>query len=383
MAAKKKFVLATTLEGLLAQRAGPDNAANHAAISSAIAAARKTQAAAPTPAAAPAPADTPAAAANPVTSTINPVAPGLNPQDNDVLTRLKGILGVGEQFGRGIADEFYKNGSLGRVGETLTPEEQASLDQAKQLSLHAGEQSQETRDLISGQKTILSNAQNLSPEEQEALGVARGNLQGLDAPEMQALREQSHQEINRIAQGQARELAKVQARNQVFGTSAAAQSRLLGQDTVHAGRDLERDLLVKNIDVKQAASNAFTNLVTNTQNSKDTRTNAASNTLANTELTDEGQRKNAQNAATAQQGTLSTSLGDRLRALQQFNLNQAAAEKAGQVGSIFGGIGTITDQRGLLAGEDFTNKQYSDSQAVQDKILQLIKESLSQQKATL
>lgn len=320
---------------------------------------------------------------SPLTDTIDPNTPGLSTDDAGIIARMKALLGIGEEFGRGIANEFYSDGSLGRVKEELTPDEVASLEAVKRFAAEAGVQSQDIDALINSQRGILDSAQQYSTLEDEALGKAREALLGMSAPEMQGLRSQARDNIEGQAQQLARQMAKSQARNQVFGASALAQNRLLGQDKIRATRDLERDLLVKDIDIKAAARNQFTNLVSQTEGQRASRTNAASGQLSNTLLTDENQRKSAQNAANANYSATSASLGDRLRQLQEYNLGQAAAEKAGQVGSIFGGIGTITDQRGLLAGEEFANQQLAESQNIQEAIMQLIKDSLKKQTAAL
>lgn len=321
----------------------------------------------------------------PVGSVVDNVGTGgvANPDDAAAIQRALDIIGVGEDFGRNIGEEFYADGSLGRVAETLTPEEQNALNLVKDFAGTAGNQSQQAADLIAKQQGILDNAQQLSPLELEALGISREALQGLSAPQLEALRSQARANITGTYQSNARQLAKAQANNQVFGASATAQNRLNNQDRVRETRNLERDLLIKDIDIKQQARNDFTNLVTQTENARAGRTNAASGQLSNTITTDEATRKTAQNNANQNYAATSTSLGDRLRQLQEFNLGQSAAEKAGQVGSIFGGIGAISNQRGLLAGEDFANKQFLESQEVQDKIFQIVQDALKKGNSSL
>lgn len=320
---------------------------------------------------------------SPVTDTINPGTPGLTPEDTSAIERTKAIMGIGETFGRKLADEFYSDGSLGRMEEALTPEELASLDQIKQFAGTVGNQTQQTADLVNTQQGILQNAQELSPLEMEALGVSRDALQGLSAPQLEALRSQARANITGAFQSSARQLAKAQASNQVTGAAATAQNRLLGQDRVRETRNLERDLLVKDIDIKAAARKDFTDLVSQTESSRAGRTNAASGQLSNTILGDENNRNTAKNTANANYAATSTTLGDRLRQLKEYNINQAAAEKAGQLGSIFGGIGTITDQRGLLAGEDFANKQFLESKDVQERIFQIVQDAMKKSKGEL
>ena len=302
-----------------------------------------------------------------------------NTSDVDAINRAKEIIGVGEQYGRGIASEFYADGSLGRQAATLTPEEKQALTQAQQFSQTAGVQTDAVKALLGQQQGILTNAQQLSPLELEALGVARSSLSGLDAPEMEALRSQARQNIVGQQQAGIRDLAKSQARNQVFGSAATAQRNLFNQAGVRETRNLERDLLVSNIGIKQAAQNAFTGLVTNTEANKAGRTNAASGQLANTTLSDESNRGQLQLGANNSLGSIATNTGNSLRGIEQFNLGQAAAEKAGQVGSIFGGIGTITGQRGLIAGENFSQDQFDLSKVTGEQLMKILQDSLKKQ----
>ncbi len=299
-----------------------------------------------------------------------------NTTDADAINRLKAIMQIGETYGRNIANEFYPTGSLGRIAETNSPEELAALAKIKEFAATAGLQSDAVRNLLAQQQGILSNAQQLSPLELEALGIARKALPGLEAPEMEALRSAARQNIQGQMQAGLRDLAKAQARNQVFGGAATAQRNLFQQAGVREGRNLERDLLVKNIDIKQAAQNAFTNLATNTEANRANRTNAASGQLSGTTLADEDARRQAQGSANATYAGTASNLANSLNNLRQFNLNQAAAEKAGQVGSIFSGMGAISEGRGLLAGEDFANQQYKDAQALIPQLLKIYQDSL-------
>ena len=318
---------------------------------------------------------------SPITSPLDPNAAKAL-EDKRALERAKAILEQGEQFGRRIGDEFYKEGSLGRIAEVITPGEQAALDYQKQLAETAGLQSPEARAILSQQQDMLNEARMYSPIEQEAMAAARQGLLGIDAPAIQAMRSQGKEQINREVMGQARELARAQARGQVFGASATAQNKLLGQDAVRAGRGLERDLIVANIDATQKARDSFANLTTNTEASRAGRTNNASQNFTNATFADEDARRKAKLDATSSLGNLSTSLGDRTRQLKQFNLDQAAAEKAGQIGSIFGGMGTVTDQRGLFAGEEYAKLQFEEQKRISDKMIELFNQSLKSQKAT-
>lgn len=316
---------------------------------------------------------------SPDADALDPDLAGLSPEDAAAVRRLKALLQGGEAYGRKLADEFYRPGSLGRVSEELTPDEIAALNQIKNLAATVGVQSPEMQQLIASQRGLLEKAQKYTDLELEALGVARSNLDGLNVQEMEALRSAGRAKIFGEVQSQARQMAKAQAQGQVFGASAVAQRNLLGREGVQQTRNLERDLTIKNIDLKQAAREAFGALVAQTEGNRASRTNAASGQLASTITGDETSRRSAAVAASTGYGNLAATLGERVAKLREFNLGQAAAEKAGQVGSVFGGIGTILGQAGLLRGEGFADKQYTESRAVSDRILQILEKSLRKQ----
>lgn len=319
---------------------------------------------------------------NPITGPIDPTKVKQE-EDARALKRAQDILMQGEQTGRRIADEFYGEGALGRMSETLTPGEQAALDMQKHLSDTAGLQSPEVRDLLTQQQGILHDARNLTPLETNALEISKAGLLGIDQPEIRAMRSQAKEQINREMMGQARELAKAQVRGQVFGGAATAQRRLLGQDSLRAGRNLERDLIVANIDAKQKARDSFAGLTTNTEANRSNRTDAANRAFSATTLEDEDNRRRAKMDSNEKLGNLSNAYGESIRKLKQFNIDQAAAEKAGRIGSIFGGMGMLSEQRGLFAGEEFAGLQFDEQQRVSDQIIALMKKSLKAQNGAL
>lgn len=315
----------------------------------------------------------------PSTDTINPNASGLSAEDQAALARVKALLGQGENMGRQLAKEFYSDGSLGRLDPSLSSQETDALARLKEIAGSAGSQSQDVTDLLTRLKGTADQSGQLTSLEEEALGVARGALAGLSAPQIQALREAAHEKIAASFQQQARQLAKVQAAGGTYGAVAGAQQRLLGRDAVQQNRNLERDLLIQDIQEKDAARQQFVNLATATQGARDSRTNNSNSMLSSTVLGDQNNRLNAQNQAGSNYANFAGATGNAQRSVGEFNINQAAAEKAGQLGAIFGGMGTVTNQRGLIAGEDYANTALQEQIASQDKMLKLIADALKKQ----
>lgn len=339
---------------------------------------------------------------NPLADTVD-TSEVENEDDKEALERFKDLFGVGEKLGRSLASEFYAPGSLGRMEEQLspeerdallylrqqaasagarTPQEQAALDNMRQRADQAFQQTPEMQELIARQLAYEKIAGDFTPLEQEAINNARNALGGLSAPENTAIREQARRGINQEYAGQLMALQKIQAANQVRGAAAGAQFQQLGQGKVQSQRMLEQDILAKNIEEKRLARESFNNLVGQRTDAASSRKLQAGQNAANTMVSDFSARQAAgtgllgaygsqlttqrkiegdeRNAANELYTTGANRAGDTLRGISQYNLSQLAAEKAGQIGSIFGGIGAATQQAGLIRGEMFAEKSFEE-----------------------
>ena len=153
------------------------------------------------------------------------------------------LLGSGATAANDVANQFFGDGSLGRVDESRDAETQGALDREKALADQYGQRSGEVQDTIDRNKAMLA---------------------GYDAPEMQAIREAAQRGIDTQYQTQSRQLALNQARSGVRGASAAAQANNLDRQRLETQGNLEQDLFVKNADEKRRALNDYTNLIGNT-----------------------------------------------------------------------------------------------------------------------
>ncbi len=154
------------------------------------------------------------------------------------------ILGYGQTFGDDFANKYISKDTFGLVDPTTNKETQDILDMLKQRA---------------------TEAYQYSTLEQEAIDQQRRGLAGYASPEVQAMREQAQQEINRQYRTQ---LAGQLAQAQRFGVRGGGLMAMQQDNSMMRGQaqgNLERDLVIKNAEEQQARRNAFSNLITSTE----------------------------------------------------------------------------------------------------------------------
>lgn len=148
------------------------------------------------------------------------------------------VMASGNEYGSGLASKYFAPGSMGRVDEHISPEQQAALN-----DLH----------------TQYQNSLVRSPEAQAILNQWNDSAKGLDSASNQALRESMQQAGD---ENYLNQVATIGQSNAKYGvTGAAATARLDNASTALADnrRDQERDLLVANVQQKQQALQGLTN----------------------------------------------------------------------------------------------------------------------------
>lgn len=272
----------------------------------------------------------------PTTGNINtPDITTMTPDQRIALLREE--LGIGEQFGRGIIEDFGLGGDfLGRVSETASPEMLAAIARLKSQADTAGQ---------------------LTPLEQEAIDRQRAALEGINAEENLALREGAESGLDRATAGLLRNQRAIDARSGVLGPAVAARSNPIMRERVQAQRGLERDLLVQNIAEKAKARQAFTDLVTGRSDETFRRQTSAN-----------------QNLGTAQMSSDLFARGG-----QELNQQAKSQELGTRLGALFGGIGATT---GMLSGyraEDFAGKGLDEAKRQFDEYLKSVEKISKQQ----
>lgn len=301
----------------------------------------------------------------PLAGSIDPTK-GQTKREEEIIKKIQTEIGVGEDFGRAVGDEFFSDGSLGRIETGPGQEFQDFLTQLKDLQVKAGTRSGETTGLLSQQQADLDRARLLSDLEKESLGIARGALGGLSTQENEALRSLAAENLNRETQASLRELSRLQG-GRVRGAAATAQQANVLSGRVQQERLLGRDLIAQNINEKRLAREAFTNLVTQTEQNRTGRTADFSKIFADTLAEVEGREFKQQALSDQLFGSAAQFKDQFVRQGDQFNLDQLAKEKAGQVGSILGGVGTITGLSGGFRAEDFAKELLQKSLQEQNK----------------
>lgn len=173
-----------------------------------------------------------------------------NPADMTAaeMQRIQGYIGQGEALGK----KYFGDGMLGRL--EYSPEEQARSN--------------------------------------DILEMRKARLAGLSAPEFAAQRSAAYDGLNRGLSTNLRQLRGMQGSTGVRGGAANAQAMNLMNDAQRTRQGLERDIMLKNVDYKNAALSDYEN--------------AAAQDIA----------RNLQ--------------------LRQFNLGQMGKEKYGQLGTGLG-----------------------------------------------
>jgi hypothetical protein len=146
----------------------------------------------------------------------------------------------------------------------------------------------------------------------------------------------------------------------------------IGQAQFDAKRGVTRDLLAKQVDEQRFAREAFNTLVGNFEGNRANREQAATKIYADTLGQTEGNEFNQKLGAQGLQSSTQQFADVFKRQGSQFNLDQAAKEKAGQVGSILGGVSSISGIQGSLKAEDLAEQLRKDSidQMEKDRLFQ-------------
>jgi len=163
---------------------------------------------------------------------------------------------------------------------------------------------QEIQDIINQRKGVIDPSEDIA----EALARRRANLDGLDSVEGQALREQSMRGLLSQEKSAARNLRG--SLGGLRGGAAAAAQASLARDVGNQRSQLEQDLLMKNLDIKNQALGSFEQAA----------------------MLDDQRR--AQRIGDLE-GSLTRTRADEL-ARQQYNQSQAAREFAARSGAELG-----------------------------------------------
>lgn len=212
---------------------------------------------------------------------------------------IQGLLGSGTEGASALANQVYAPNTLGRIDENLSPEVSDYLAQQRAMAAFYG-----------------PGGQQRSAEMQDYMARQKAGLEGYTAPEMTAMREQMGRANDAAYANQRAQAMQNQARSGVRGASANAQLMSLARAKAGQDSQLNQDLMIKNADEKQRRLSAYGQELGGLENNEFNRAQSAIGAY--------GQA--AQNAS-----------NDRL-GRQQFNLGQAEKEKAGYLGTLFGGV---------------------------------------------
>lgn len=241
--------------------------------------------------------------------------------------------------GEGLANKFYAPGSLTRLdaGEDIAP---ISTDMA------GGAQS------IAQAEDFYNRSQQEDPFIKAALQRGLQSLEGFDSAEGQALKAQA---LRGIKSDQATSQRAMKQAAGDSGVSGAAAARALRRSRMEDSRQVGSamtDLAVANIGAKQSALTNFGNMAQNAYQGYQTAQGNALGTLM-------GARKNVSDyrlAADTANAEIGNTNATRRLQVGQHNAEQDAAERAGQIGTIFGSMGVDEARRNTKAQNRLASK---------------------------
>lgn len=164
----------------------------------------------------------------------------------------------------------------------------------------------------------------------DVMARRKNALEGLNSSENTALRERASLGLDRGAMAQFDALARAQSGGGMGAGTAFAQRRAIERDALTAKGQMEQDLLLKNVDIKNQALNQYDQGVQNTFNTQ----------------------FGAQSALDA----LRARGADTGLKIDQYNLDQKAKELAATTAATTAGIGLFQDARDDIKQQQTQNK---------------------------
>lgn len=269
-----------------------------------------------------------------------------------------GIAGLGSG-GMTAAQGFFGDGSLGRVTETIAPEMQYVLDQAKAAQQASTVQDPYATQGLQGLATTAANSANISPDVQLALDTRRAGLEGYTPAEMQAFREQNLPGLDNQLNAALRVARLGGIDRNITGGMAAAELPGIVRANQDATRGLERDIFLANIAERMNRLAGFESLA------RGVDTDIFNRQLQSYgALTAGGQNQQNINTAVRSQGlqdlgSITSGIQNDILNRRIFNLNQLGREKSGQLGLLFGTLGLASENEGARNALDLAKEQLS------------------------
>jgi len=245
-------------------------------------------------------------------------------------------LAFGKEFQEGIfgTDPIFK-----QLTEETSPEVQALIDRLRLSADEAGK---------------------LTGLEEEALGVSREGLQGLDAPVLAAMRSRANEQITKGIQGEIARQREANRGNLIMGAAARAGERDVRTRGIQSRANVERDLIIENANQIAQARTAFTDLVRSTEDARFGR-KTTSEALLGTAVTGEEAAR---------------------RGRETFNVQQLGTEALTRAGAATSGAGLLTGQISAEEALAFQREAQAaterEAQAIRDQQMQIAEQQMKQ-----
>lgn len=271
-----------------------------------------------------------------------------------------GAIEKGFQGGAEIANALFAPGSLGRVSETASADQNAIDARLKGLS--EPDVDPTLRGFLDRANATATSAQTLDPELQNVLNTRKSALGGLSSSELLATKEMAQAGFNQSLGSAVRALRIGQGGSGPGGRASNIAAMPLTAQYANSQADLQRKLVLDQYKAQTDARDAYSRdaqgIIGGFQANQIAANNAAG-AAASTVLNDRTTRFN-------NYIQYNTGLRNDLYNRQLQNLNAIAAEKSGQSAAIFGGGAFAAQQQGAdqsfelgKQNLDLQNKIYS------------------------
>lgn len=207
-----------------------------------------------------------------------------------------------------LGKSVFGDGSLGRVDASRPSEVQDLINQSLGIANFYG-----------------PGGQKRSADTQDYVARLKASLEGYTAPELQAQRESMNREINSQYKGAEASLGRNIARSGIRGGVAGALYEDIANKSAHQKAQNEQDIYIKNADEKQKRLTTY------------------GGELSGIEGTEYGRMMDTNKYA---QDSIANARADEEKRTE-YNLGQGAAEKAGYLATLYGGLGYGLQKKGM------------------------------------
>lgn len=255
-------------------------------------------------------------------------------------------LGRGSEYAQNLVDKVYTDDQLknsqvntGRSGETSD-----MINRHLQLAnTYNGQIPQQQQDYLNAMQQRAGQVSQITPQQQAYLSQQMQIAQnGYNAPQFNALYEQTRGDQSQQNQGAQRALAQQIGQSGVRGPAAGAQYNQLAQQQMMNDRKLNQGLYTQGMQYQTGALNQYGQDLGSYQGQANQAGNEAYANLGNQMGTYSQNAVNNQGQALTNLNAVTTAAQQNELDRQKYNIGAYNSNLAGKLGTYTGGIGAYT-----------------------------------------